>query len=203
MPELPRFAANGKPRDAACPTHELARNLVVSDGGVEETIVRLAVGSAKGAAPTQPLLVDQKRCLYAPRVLGITQGQKVAFRNSDPTFHNIHGYVGTETDVNEAQPAGSADRLLEIPVVAGDLPYHAKCDVHPWMDAYILVTDHPFFATTGTAGQFVLENVPPGSYNLEAWHPSLGKKSVKVKVVAGKTAEVKLTFQSADYKAPK
>jgi plastocyanin len=199
MAELARFTAAGKPRDAACTTHEPSRAVVVSDGGVEEALVRLAVGSVPGPAapPAQPALVDQKACLYTPRVVGIVAGQKVAFKNSDPTMHNVHTYVGDDPDVNYAQPAGAKELLVDVPVKPGDEPYHAKCDVHPWMDAYILVTDHPYFTTTGKGGTFTLAGVPPGTYTLEVWHPFLGTKTAKVTVTAGKTIEAKLPAYSA------
>jgi plastocyanin len=204
MPELARHTESGKPKDPACESKEQAEHLLVKDGGVKDVVVRLAVGSApKPTAVPAPALLDQKNCRYTPHVLGIVAGQKLAFRNSDPTMHNVHTYKGAETDFNIVQPKGDADKVQEVPMPPGDAPYRVSCDVHPWMEAFVLVTDHPHFIVTGEDGSFKLDKVPFGSYKLQAWHPYLGTKTVDVKVEPGKTVEVTLpAFTSGDYRAP-
>ncbi len=205
MPELPRHTESGKPRDPACDSKMKAEHLLVKDGAVKDVVVRLAVGAVPKAAKETPApaLIDQKDCRYTPHVVGLVAGQKLSFRNSDATLHNVHTYKGTETDVNVAQPKGDADKVVDVSVPAGDTPYVARCDVHPWMVSYALVTDHPHFVVTGEDGTFKLDKVPYGSYKLQAWHPHLGSKTVDVKVEPGKTAEVVLpAFSPGDYKAP-
>jgi plastocyanin len=204
MPELARFTETGKPRDPACASKETAEHLLVDGGGVKDVVVRLAVGAApKPAQPPAPAVIDQKNCRYTPHVLGIVAGQQIAYRNSDETMHNVHTYAGKDTDFNIAQPQGAAATAMAVSTPPGDAPYVVRCDVHPWMSAYVLVTDHPHFTVTGKDGAFRLENVPLGSYTLEAWHPHLGKKTAEVKVEPGKAATVSFAaFTPADYKAP-
>ena len=114
-------------------------------------------------------------------------------------MHNIHTYVDGETDFNEVQPKAFQ---RAVPTPAGDKPYLLRCDFHPWMEAYVLVTDHPFFTTSAGGGKFRLE-LPPGKHKLQAWHPYLGVKTTEVTVAAGKTVAVKFpAYGPADYKAP-
>jgi len=203
MPELPRFNADGTPKDPACPTHEKAEYLVTGGGGVKDVVVRLPVGAAPAPkTPPAPAVIDQKDCRYAPHVVALVAGQKLDLKNSDDTLHNIHTYKGDESDQNIAQPKGTPDRAVAVDVPPGDTPFHVRCDVHPWMSAYALVSDNPHFTVTGSDGAFELDNVPIGTYKLEAWHPHLGKKVVEVKVVGGKTAEASFSFSQGDYKAP-
>ncbi|MEO6436146.1 MAG: carboxypeptidase-like regulatory domain-containing protein, partial [Tepidisphaeraceae bacterium] len=72
--------------------------------------------------------------------------------------------------------------------------FRVKCDVHPWMSAYIVALEHPFFGTSGEDGSFSIANLPPGDYTLTAWHETLGEKQVPVKIEAGKPAQVKIEF---------
>jgi plastocyanin len=204
MPELPRFFESGKPRDPACATHERARWVVTGpDGGVADVLVRLPVGAAKTALPAAVRVIDQKNCVYVPRVVAIMTGQQIAYRNSDATMHNIHAYLPDgKQDFNDAQPKGYHDRVAPLDVPAGPEPYRVTCDVHPWMEAFVMVTDHSYFTVTGADGRFHLD-VPAGVYNLEAWHPNLGRRTVKVKVVPGKTVEAKFPpYRAADFRKP-
>lgn len=191
-PAMPLLA--GTERDPACAAAGALRaeDVVVTDGGLRDVVVRLAVGAAKtppGAA-LAPAVLDQRGCRYTPHVVAITAGQKIAYRNSDPTMHNVHTAAGGQTDFNIAQPAGAAEAVHEVPVPPGDQPYRVGCDVHPWMSAFVLVTDHPYHTVTRDDGTFKLENVPPGSYKLQAWHPELGTRTLDVKVRPGRAVEV-------------
>lgn len=198
----PKMAALPRQSDPVCAKTPMNSNAltVAADGGVQDVLVRLPVGAAKGTAPAEPALVDQKECMYHPYVQGIVSGQKISVKNSDGTTHNIHSYVGDETKFNEAQPAGAANIDKEVEADGGDV-VKLKCDVHAWMTGWVVVTDHPYFKTTGADGKFTIENVPAGTYELEAWHPSMGVKKVSVTVEDGKTAEAKFpAYAPADYK---
>jgi plastocyanin len=201
MPELERFAANGQPKDKACATKENAHWLRVKDGGVQDVVVRVAVGSnVAKPAPAGPAVIDQQSCLYVPFVLPVMAGQKIEYRSADKTVHNIHTYVDGETDFNEVQPKAFQK---DVPAAPGDAPYVVRCDFHPWMEAHVLVSDNPWFTTSDASGKFRLE-LPAGKHKLQAWHPYVGVRTAEVTVEAGKTAKVTFpAYTPADYKAPK
>jgi plastocyanin len=197
----PKMEALARQSDPFCAkTAKNRPDVTVTGGGVKDVLVRLPVGAAKGAAPAEAAHVDQKECMYVPFVTGIVSGQKVKVTNSDGTTHNVHSYVGDETKFNEAQPSGSAPVEKELEAEAGEV-MKLKCDVHAWMESYVVVTDHPYFAVTGDDGSFKISNVPAGTYKLEAWHPKMGVKTVEVTVADGATVEAKVpAFAAADYK---
>jgi len=179
--------------------------VIVNDGKLQDVLVRIENGGVKGKfdVPKTPAVVDQVDCMYSPRLQGIVAGQELSIKNSDGTLHNVHTYKGAETDFNIAQPKGTPEQVKDVGLPAGDVPYKIGCDVHPWMQAFVLITDHPYVTVTGDDGTFKLDNLPYGSYKLEAWHPYLGQKTIDVTVEPGKAVEVKLpAFGPADYKAP-
>ena len=198
----PKMAALPRQTDPVCAKEPMNSNAVVAaaDGGLKDVLVRIPVGKAKGPAPTAAASIDQKSCMYHPHVLGVVSGQQISIHNSDATTHNIHTYVGDETIFNEAQPPGAADIKKPIESDAGSV-MKLSCDVHKWMEAHVIITDHPFFQVTGDDGSFTLASVPAGTYEIEAWHPHLGgAKKAQVTVEPGKTAEVKISFAATDYK---
>jgi len=150
-------------------------------GGLKNVIVRLTTGvSGSYAAPTTPAVVDQSACMYRPRVQGIVLGQPVQIKNSDQTLHNIHGYKGASTLFNKAEIPGLPPQTQQL--TDADQIIKLKCDVHPWMTAFVLVSSHPFFAVTGEDGSFKITGVPAGSYTVEAWHERYGAKTAQVTV---------------------
>lgn len=196
MDPLPRQS------DPICAKDSAVSNFVVvgQGGGLKDVLVRIPVGKAKGPAPSAPATIDQKSCMYAPHVLGIMTGQQINVLNSDMTTHNIHTYVGDETKFNDAQPPGAAPLHKSIEAEAGEV-MKFMCDVHKWMEAHVVVTDHPFFQVTGDDGAWKLAAVPVGTYEIEGWHPHLGAaKKISVTVEAGKAAQAELHFSAADYK---
>ena len=197
----PKMAALPRQSDPFCAKTKMDSNdVMVKDGAVKDVLVRLPVGAAKGAAPAEPVAIDQKDCMYVPHVAGLVSGQKISVTNSDGTTHNVHSYVGDETKFNEAQPKGSAAVQKDVEAEAGEV-MKVKCDVHAWMESYVVVTDHPYFAVTGDDGSFKIEKVPAGTYKLEAWHPKMGVKTVEVTVADGASVEAKFpAFAPTDYK---
>jgi plastocyanin len=166
--------------------------VVTGAGGVLKNAVVHIVGNLpeKYAPPAEDVIVDQSGCMYRPRVQVASAGQTVVIRNSDQTLHNVHTYKGPATLFNQAQVFGMPPLKKKFPA-AGDV-VKFKCDVHPWMTGYVLVTDNPFRAVTGDDGSFDIQHVPPGNYTLEVWHERLGTKQVPVTIAADKTAEVKI-----------
>jgi plastocyanin len=165
----------------------LSEDVVVTDGKLKDVLVRIKTGTAakQPAAAVAPAVIDQRDCMYAPRVVGVVVGQQVAIRNSDPTFHNVHGTIAGAQQWNKPASPGDPPLVLDGPARAGDV-IDLVCDVHPWMHAYVVAQDNAAFAVTGADGAFELTGLAPGSYTVEAWHPTLGLRSQTVKV--GKTA---------------
>ncbi len=177
---------------------KLTEDVVVTKGKLKDVLVRVQNGAAgTHAAASSPVMIDQKECMYAPRIVGVMTGQKLAVRNSDGTFHNVRGSVRGKQLFNKPQPAKAADLALDSAPAAGDV-LDIVCDVHPWMHAYAVVQDHPYFAVTGGDGAFSISGLAPGAYTLEAWHPTLGMKTLKVKIGTGKKAAITARFS---YKA--
>ena len=158
-------------------------------GGLAKAVVSL-VDITRGAAvkaPATPPVLDQQGCRFVPHVLIVPAGATVEIANSDPITHNIHTVTFENRPVNRAQPK-------EVPKIEVSFPFadkvRVKCDIHNWMGAWIIVTDHPYHAISDRGGSFVIENVPPGTYTLEIWHETLGATTQTVTVTAGETTNV-------------
>jgi hypothetical protein len=163
------------PRCAALHTEPLTtRHYVVGeDNGLANVLVYIREGVPSGEypLPAEKPLLDQVDCEYVPYVLGVRVNQAFDIRNSDPTLHNVHATPDRQTGnrgFNFAQPFKGlvSERRFTAPEVA----IRFKCDVHPWMFAYVAVVDHPFFAVTGPDGRFTIPALPDGKYTVEAWH---------------------------------
>jgi len=163
------------------PKGELA-DVVVSLKGV--------TGKSTGAS-APPVVLDQKGCLYTPQILAIQTGQKLVVKNSDNCIHNVHctPTVAGNEEHNDAQMPGAADLTYTFPKPEMFLRF--KCDVHPWMFAWVSVFDSPYFCVSGPDGKFVIKNVPPGKYTVEADHRKLGSQTQDVEV---KDSDVTVNF---------
>lgn len=146
------------------------------------------------AAPATPVVIDQNGCRYEPHVAGVMVGQKLLFKNSDGVLHNIHGLPKQNREFNIGMPPTlkEKDQVFNKP----EPVFQVKCDVHPWMQSYVAVMSHPFFAVTAKDGKFKIDNLPAGSYELEVWHEKLGTQTAKVTVDASGTATANFTFKT-------
>jgi plastocyanin len=160
----------------------------VSDGGVANVLVYVAHGLEDRvfAVPREPVLIDQRGCLYTPHVAGVQAGQPIRFVNGDDTLHNVHGEPARSTPWNFGLPRRGADRLLVL--AKPEVPVPIRCDVHPWMRAYLGVFDHPYFAVTGADGRYTLSHVPAGDVVVATWHERLGAGETTVTVERGTAA---------------
>jgi len=134
-------------------------------------------------APSQPAIIDQNGCMYQPRVIGVMVDQPLMFRNDDGILHNVHGLPTVNREFNIGMPptVKEQNHVFNKP----EPLFHVKCDVHPWMSAYVAVMTHPYFAVTGTDGKFTIKDLPPGTYELEAWQEKLGTRTASVTVGDG------------------
>lgn len=171
--------------------------LVGAGGGIKNVFVYVkeGLGSRRYAVPSAPVMLDQKGCRYIPHVLGVQVGQTLQVSNSDPLVHNVHAIPSNNREFNFGQPAKTPPvaRVFEQPEIG--LPF--KCDVHGWMNAYVNVVPHPFFAVTKEDGSFEIKGLPAGSYTLELWHERLGTQTVPVTVTADTPAKASAVFKLA------
>jgi plastocyanin len=171
--------------------------VVVTDGMLADVFVYVKSGLPEGAAftaPSTPAVLDQDGCLYRPRVLGVMVGQDLEIRNSDPLQHNVKAVPANQRGFNISQPrAGmTTTRSFSAPEVMVPL----ECNVHGWMNAYVGVLEHPYFATSGEDGSFSITGLPDGTYELEAWHEKFGTQTVSVTVSGGGAATAEFAFSS-------
>ena len=192
-----------------------ARVLPVSNDseacGIERTVQPVQVGPDRGLADAvvslvdarqgslldvaSPPTLDQRRCTFSPRVLLAPTGVPVRVLNSDPLTHNVHTAAFENRSVNHSQPSG-----LEVIELNFDVAekVKVKCDLHPWMSAWIVVVDHPYHAITSETGSFELSNVPPGDYVLETWHETLGTSRRAVTVRGNETLDLRVDLVVGD-----
>ena len=145
--------------------------------------------------PTAPVTLDQDGCRYHPHVFGIRVNQPLEIVNNDPTLHNIHALPENNREFNTGQPIEGMKMTHTFTAVEVMVPF--KCDVHGWMNAYVGVLDHPYFAITDVAGKYTLEGLPPGTYTIEAWHERLGASTQSVTLGPKETKDVPFTFNAA------
>ncbi|MAR35677.1 MAG: hypothetical protein CMG19_02550 [Candidatus Marinimicrobia bacterium] len=130
--------------------------------------------------PKDKAVIDQKGCVYVPHVLGVMVGQQLDILNSDGTLHNIHALPKVNKEFNKAMPRSKKQMSVTFDKV--EAPFKVKCDVHPWMGAYLGVFDHPYFAVTDDSGSYSISGLAPGKYVIEAWHEKLGSQSADITV---------------------
>lgn len=172
--------------------------MVGEGGGLADVFVYLKSGVASKPAPAgPPPVLDQVGCEYVPYVMGLQANQKLLVRNSDPVLHNVHPTpsVAGNKEANVAQPMKSKD--LEFVFANPEVLLRFKCDVHPWMFAYVGVVEHPYFAVTDKNGNFKISNVPAGKYVIEAVHRKThfsGKGITQEITVGPETAKADFTI---------
>lgn len=197
--EPPTQPALKRDVDPKCSKDRLDEAIVVTKGKLRDVVVRIKNGTTGNhAPPAEPVVIDQRDCMYAPRVVGLVAGQKLVVRNSDNTFHNVHGTLLGKDLWNKPQAPKAADLALDATAAKPGDVIGLQCDVHGWMKAYAVIQDSPYFAVTGPDGVFEIKGLPQGDYTLEAWHPTLGTKTIKVQIGRGKRADVSARFS---YKA--
>jgi plastocyanin len=160
--------------------------LVLGAGNaMANVLVRVVKGLPAGKTwptPKEPVTMDQVGCQYVPHVMGLMVGQPFKVLNSDGILHNVHALSKVNRPFNMAMPPTRKEATETFTKEEG--MFTVKCDVHPWMQAFVGVFAHPYFAVTKTDGKFTLANLDPGTYEVEAWHERLGTQKATVTVAA-------------------
>jgi plastocyanin len=170
------------------------------DGSLANVFVRLEGKFPSTPVPKTPVVLDQRSCVYTPRVLGVRVGQMLEIRNDDNLFHNVHSVTNVDNGFNFAQ--AKAGVVESVKMKSEEVMLRIGCDVHSWMRAYVGVVSNPYFAITDTSGSFQITNVPPGTYTIDAWQERYGTVKQTVKVTAGGTATVDFSY-TGNEKPPK
>ena len=196
VPNLPAVKMEADPGCAKKHTTPLKSEvLVLGDGKTLGNVfvrVKSGLSDATYPAPAEPVVIDQNGCRYVPHVLGVVVGQTIKILNSDGLLHNVHALPKVNKTFNMAMPASRTE--AETSFDKEEPMFKIKCDVHPWMGAWISVLRHPFFAVTGADGRFEISNLSPGSYELEAWHEKLGTQTGTVEVAADSMVTIDFIF---------
>jgi len=188
--------------DAYCKTQHttpvMTEDVVVNPNGTLKFVyvyVKSGLGDKKFPAPTDPVVFDQKGCMYSPHVVAVQVGQPLMIRNSDGVLHNIDVRPASNQPFNIGQPVQGMETKKSFATPEVMIP--VKCDVHPWMHGWIGVQDHPFASVTDETGAFSLKNLPPGTYVIEAWHEKYGTSTQTVTVGAKESKAIEFTFKGA------
>lgn len=170
----------------------------VKDGRLANVVVYIKSGFGDRAFtyPTDPVKIDQRGCLYKPRIVAVMVGQPLEFHNSDPEAHNVHGRPQIVGSWNFLMPRPNSSRTLYFK--QQEVGIRVGCDIHPWMNAYVSVIANPYFGITGADGTVTLDQVPPGQYTIATWHETLGSLEQQVTLGARGEEELQLTYGSGN-----
>lgn len=197
-PERTPTGAASSPECKHHPEVDQLRNLVlVKDGKLANVFVTLKSGvdaSKVPPVPATPVELDQRGCVYLPRVVGLRVGQTLAIKNSDPAAHNVN--LKAQRNKSSNRSMGIGQKPLEFVFDTRELDILVKCDIHPWMGAQVHAETHPWFAVSDEDGRARISGIPPGEYTVEARHEELGTLVGQLTVKAGETTGFEGTFRS-------
>lgn len=196
--EIPEAEVISMGSDPVCASRGAGRtneSVVVGPGGALANVfvaVESGLGDRLFAPPAEPVVMDQNGCAYAPHVLGVQVNQPLEIVNSDPTMHNVHSVPARNRPFNVGM-AVQGQRVRKH-FAEPEIMVRLKCDLHNWMNAWIGVSAHPFFAVSGPDGSWSITGLPAGTYTLRAWHERFGERRVEVAIGDGEAAEVEFDF---------
>ena len=201
--ELPRLGLINMTTEQICDSNnkqnpQRSQEWVVGDGGgVANVLVQIKskLPALDHGTPDTPFVFDQAGCLYTPHVFGLRVGQTLRILNPDRITHNINAQAKVNRAFNAGMPGVQAqlERTFERDE---DVPFSIRCNVHPWMTAWAVVLDHPYYAVTGSDGRFSIPNLPAGSYELEIWHEVAGAQTQTITVGSNATAVAEFTISA-------
>jgi hypothetical protein len=167
--------------------------VIAPNSGLRNVLVSIEGAGKSDGSSLSPAVLDQVNCRYVPHVMGVVAGQELLVKSSDPTLHNVQfqGQKNAQQNFGMTQAGArrSVKSLIEPEVV------HVRCDVHPWMSAWIGVFENPYFAVTGDDGSFEIKDLPSGEYQIVAWHEMYGELKQPVKVDGNQPAVVTFKYR--------
>ena len=197
---VPNFREIKMDADPICLSHHTTgvfpETLVLGpDNTIANVFVRISKNLPQGTVypvPAEPVVMSQQGCMYDPHVIGLMIGQELKILNPDGTLHNVHALSKVNPEFNLAMPKfrKETSKLFN----KAEFMFPIKCDVHPWMGAWVAVMDNPYFDVTEVNGRFLIKDVPEGEYEIEAWHEKLGTQTARVLVKNSGSSQINFTF---------
>jgi plastocyanin len=173
-----------------------AETVIANNGKLKNVFVHIKEGlTGSFPAPSETVVIDQEGCVYKPHVTGVMVGQGLVFKNSDGLAHNVKAQPSANRAFNISQPTSMSSSPQRFNSEEVMIP--VQCDIHGWMQSYVGVVSHPYFAVSGDDGSFSIQNLPPGTYTVEAWHEKYGVQTQQVTVEPNGTATATFNY-SAD-----
>ncbi len=172
-----------------------AETVVVNRNGTLRNVfihIKDGLAAARWPPPAASAVLAQTGCVYEPHVQGMMTGQNLEILNNDPVNHNVHAECEKNAAWNESQAPRAEHKNKRFDLE--EVMFPVTCSVHPWMRAYIGVSSNPYFAVTGADGAFTLNNVPPGTYTIEAVHEKYGNKTGRVTLSTKAAATIEFTY---------
>jgi plastocyanin len=166
------------------------------DGSLANVFVHLQGTFPQTPVPAEPVVLDQRACVYRPRVIGVRVGQTLQVKNSDDWLHNVHSLSARGNEFNISEP--KAGMVQSLKMKNEEVMLHIKCDVHSWMTTWVGVVTNPYFAVTNDGGNFEIANVPAGSYTILTWHEQYGPLMQTVRVRAGAATTVDFAYTGSE-----
>jgi hypothetical protein len=172
IPKVPKLAITKNPEicdPAGLKTRDLERLLINPDGnGVANTVVFLR-GITTGKPmdlPADRQQLDQKTCRYTPHIMLVPQAGTLKIESSDPVLHTVQMFGVATNNI----PFPFQNQFIPVTLQRQGV-VELKCNAgHVWMNANVIVVRHPYYAVTDDRGAFTLSDVPPGEYEIVAWH---------------------------------
>jgi plastocyanin len=181
----------------ANPKPVMPQDVVDTNGDLDNVIVYVKDDLSKYSfdTPKDPVVLNQRNCMYDPHVVALMAGQTLEVKNDDQTTHNIHPMPKDNREWNTSQPPGAAP--IDNSFARSEVAIPVKCNVHPWMKGYIAVFKNPFFAVTTKDGKFDIKGLPPGTYTIEAWQEHYGTVDQQVTIGPKETKSVDISFNAS------
>lgn len=173
----------------------LSDSTIVSENGEIKNVFVYIKEAPEGdyPPPAEQVVLDQVGCRYIPHVLGVQLGQELSIENSDPMLHNVRAFARKNRPFNNTQIEGAPPRVKKFK--NAEMAIRMKCDIHPWMTAFLFAMDHPFFAVTDESGAYTIEGLPAGDYTLVAWHEKYGEQETTITITEGEGTAADFTFE--------
>lgn len=198
-PPAPRKLLIAKDPEACGTGERVIEDVSISESGGLRNVVVYLEGIVQGKAwdiSAEGVTLDQRGCTFRPGILIVPKANELAITNSDPVLHSIHAYevIGRarRSLFNIAQPLPGTITKLVNPQRSSTVK--VECDLHNFMEGWLFVAETPYVTLADDEGRFSLRDIPPGTYTLKAWHPTLGEKEAKVEIQAREESSLSLEF---------